>query len=326
MQTPAGRIDGNIDTSDGIFVFTGVAPAVAVGDLVDVAGQVNRVLRLHRDHGGGRDAATGSGTVPRPVSFDCPVPSPNPTISSCAIEFECYEGMLVEIARWGRSRVRTSASALIRSPRFTSRPHRRAPSASRASSSRVLPVYPEWDGNPEVFELDPDKLGCRTLVSIPAGSSFSAIGVLGFEFGGYELWPAVLDISPAPLPVPVRPRDPGEFTVGSLNVFRLFDDIDDPATATATITCDQPTEYARRLDEVCLLCQRSAACAGCPGRTGSREPQGSAGSGDRDCRSRSRSRVQRLPRGRQRHRNDRRRIPDARASFRSTPSPRSIRT
>ena len=47
---------------------------------------------------------------------------------------------------------------------------------------------PTWDGNPEVFELDPDKLGLANQI-IPAGSSFDAIGVIGFEFGGYELWP-----------------------------------------------------------------------------------------------------------------------------------------
>ena len=58
------------------------------------------------------------------------------------------------------------------------------------------PGYPIWDGNPEVFELDPDKLGLPNQI-IPAGSSFSAIGTLGFEFGGYEFWPSELAIAPA---------------------------------------------------------------------------------------------------------------------------------
>ncbi|MES2902658.1 MAG: Calx-beta domain-containing protein, partial [Pseudomonadota bacterium] len=38
LQDPNG--DGNVNTSDAIFVFTGTAPTVAVGDAVDVAGRV----------------------------------------------------------------------------------------------------------------------------------------------------------------------------------------------------------------------------------------------------------------------------------------------
>jgi hypothetical protein len=93
-----------------------------------------------------------------------------------------------------------------------------------------LPPIPTWDGNPEVFELDPDKLGLPNQF-LSAGSAFSARGVLGFEFGGYELWPTELTVDPFVLPRMVWPRDPGEFTVGTLNLFRLFDDVDDPADA-----------------------------------------------------------------------------------------------
>jgi len=85
----------------------------------------------------------------------------------------------------------------------------------------MMPPIPTWDGNPEVFELDPDKLGLPNQI-IPAGSSFSATGIIGFEFGGYELWPSQLTVTPAILPAPVRPRTAGEFTVGTLNLFRLF--------------------------------------------------------------------------------------------------------
>ena len=40
MQTPDARADADADTSNGIVVFTGGAPGVAVGDLVDVTGEV----------------------------------------------------------------------------------------------------------------------------------------------------------------------------------------------------------------------------------------------------------------------------------------------
>ncbi len=84
-----------------------------------------------------------------------------------------------------------------------------------------LAGYPEWDGNPEVFELDPNKLGLPNEI-IPAGSSFDATGAIGFEFGGYELWPSELTVTLAPLPVSVRAREVAEMTVGALNLFRLF--------------------------------------------------------------------------------------------------------
>jgi predicted extracellular nuclease len=90
---------------------------------------------------------------------------------------------------------------------------------------------------------------------IPAGSAISAEGVLGFEFGGYELWPTQLMVAAAPLPVPVRSREPLEFTVGSLNMFRFFDDVDDPMTANANgevIRNDfvvSTDEYLRRRDK-----------------------------------------------------------------------------
>jgi predicted extracellular nuclease len=109
-----------------------------------------------------------------------------------------------------------------------------------------MPPIQTWDGNPELFELDPDKLGRPNLI-IPAGSTFAATGVLGFEFGGYELWPTSLTVSPAQLPVAVRAREPGEFTVGSLNLFRLFDDVNDPADGDRNDFVVSTAEYMRRL-------------------------------------------------------------------------------
>ena len=99
MQTPAARTDADIDTSDGIFVFTGGSPGVSVGDLVDVTGVVSEFFGLTEfSLPPSIVVDPGAAVVPAPVVFDATVPSPDPTAPSCAIEFECYEGMLVEIA------------------------------------------------------------------------------------------------------------------------------------------------------------------------------------------------------------------------------------
>ena len=256
MQTPVVRSDADINTSDGIFVFTGAAPAVAVGDLVDVEGEASEFFGFTQITA---DTVVddGDAALPAAVVFDATVPSPDPLSPSCAIEFECYEGMLIEI---------TDGSVTGPNQRFGSDPI--AEVHITAAGSRTyrepgiefpgLPGLPEWDGNPEVFELDADKLGLA-FDYIPAGSHFNATGVLGFEFGGYEFWPTSLDLTPATLPQAVRSPEANEMTVGALNVFRLYDDIDDPAIdvidpedpevviRTTDDTVVSTAEYERRL-------------------------------------------------------------------------------
>ena len=225
MQTPSSRSDGDVDTSDGIFVFTGVAPAVAVGELVDVRGQVQEFFGFTEFGFGSIVTAAGFEPPPPPVQLSASVPSPTPDTPSCAIEFECYEGMLVEIA---------DGTVTGPNQRFGSDPVAEVHITAAGSRTYREPGIefpgiaglPIWDGNPEVFELDPDKLGLANQI-IPAGSSFSATGIIGFEFGGYELWPTDLTVTPAAIPRGVRQRQRAEFTIGSLNMFRLFESSDE---------------------------------------------------------------------------------------------------
>jgi len=223
MQTPADRSDMDINTSDGIFVFTGGAPAVSEGDLVDVDGEVQEFFGL-TEIGSASVTVTGTWAVPPPVLFDASVPSPDSTTPSCAIEFECYEGMLVEI---------TDGTVTGPNQGFGSDPVAEVHITAAGSRTYREPGIefpdeaglPIWDGNPEVFELDPNRLGLDNQI-IPAGSSFSATGIIGFEFGGYELWPTDLTVTPAAIPRGVRERQRAEFTIGSLNMFRLFESSD----------------------------------------------------------------------------------------------------
>lgn len=251
VQVPTISSDGDPDTSDGIFVFTGGAPEVEVGDEVEVTGDVVEFFGFTEISGSPIVTVTGmgTGTVPAPIKFDATVPSPDPTMPSCSLEFECYEGMLVEIidgtVTGPNQRFNVDPIAEVHITAASARTFRE-PGVEHPGL--LMPPIPTWDGNPEVFELDPDKLGLPNQI-IPAGSSFSATGVVGFEFGGYELWPTELDVTPAPLPVAVRPRDAGEFTVGTLNLFRLFDDVDDPADGARNDFVVSTAEYERRLSK-----------------------------------------------------------------------------
>jgi hypothetical protein len=230
IQTPDARADADPQTSNGIFVFTGSASTVAVGDVVDVTGTVSEFFDFTEIAGAVTVAVSSSGApLPAAVTFD--VATPSPTQPVAATEYERFEGMRVSIA-----------SGVVGGPnqRFGTDPL--AEVFITATGERAfrepgilfpgLPGLPVWDGNPEVFELDPDRLGLPNL-EIPAGSTFSAEGVLGYEFGGYELWPTSLEVDAAPLPRPVRERAEDEVAIGSLNVFRLFDDVDDPPQGAA---------------------------------------------------------------------------------------------
>ena len=249
MQTPAARTDGNVDTSDGIFVFTGARPTVAAGDQVDLEGRVQEFFGMTEITDVAMLEVDGVGLIPDPVSFNATVPSPDPMAPSCLIEFECYEGMYIEILDGAvtgpNQRFSTDEIAEVH---ITA-----APARTFREPGILFPGIgglPVWDGNPEVFELDPNKLGLPNEI-IPAGSSFSARGALGFEFGGYELWPSELAYVPAEIPRAVRDRVAGEFTVGSLNMFRFFDDVDDPPSENALgeerdDTVVTTAEYLRR--------------------------------------------------------------------------------
>jgi predicted extracellular nuclease len=87
--------------------------------------------------------------------------------------------------------------------------------------------------------VDPTALG-GAAQQIAGGASIAlAEGPLAFSFGDYVIWTTTLQYTNPPFPRPVRARNAGELTVAAQNLFRLFDDRDDPSlgepvTPTAT--------------------------------------------------------------------------------------------
>jgi predicted extracellular nuclease len=232
IQTPAERSDNDAATSDGVFVFTGSTdPAglgVAAGARVDVTGTVQEFFDLTELSGAVEVTVVSCcSALPAPVVFDASTPSTSPP----ADQIERYEGMLVTVS---------DAVATAGTDRF-------GDLALVATGSRAfrepgilfpgLPGLPVWDGNPEVFEVDFDRLLPGFGAPLNAGATVSASGPLGFAFGDYQIWPTAATWTDAEVLVPVRPAAAGEMTVGSLNVLRLFDTLDDPAV-------DDPTPSA----------------------------------------------------------------------------------
>ncbi len=212
MQTPMSRSDNDIETSDGIFVFTGSAPTVQVGDAVTVTGKVIEFYGFTEFENGTQVTLLSSGNpLPEMVMFDENTPSPHQP--QAANELERFESMIVSFEgvvtaatdKFGDAAVVVGNQRVYREPGI---------------AYPGKPGLPVWDGNPEIFELNPDGLTLDNQ-EFYAGQSVSATGPLGYSFGDYQVWPTSLNKGPKPdLLAKVRARTANEMTVGSLNMYR----------------------------------------------------------------------------------------------------------
>ncbi len=235
MQTPTARDDANVATSNGIFVFTASAPTVSVGDSVNVSGTVQEFFDFTQLSGVLTITTNSAGNaLPAPVILDATFPSPDLSMPSCFANanpefanFECIEGMRANL---------TNATVSAPNQRFGTDPLAEAvivagpsrgfrePGIPTPGFAGLAPSIPIWDRNPEVFEIDPDKLGLPNF-ALTGGSRFNATGVIGYDFGDYEMWPTQITVTQAVvLPVPVTAAVPNNLTIGSINMFRMFDE------------------------------------------------------------------------------------------------------
>ena len=212
MQTPEARSDGNPLTSDGIYVFTGSPPPVAVGDSVDVVGTVAEYFGL-TEISNVVSLIVGSSGNPLPAhqTIDETLPSGDPNEPP---ELERFEGMLVmaegiatgPLDRFGDVPVVAKSERSYREPGIL---------------FPGLPGLPVWDGNPEVFKIDAGGLGLP-VVPMFTGQTFATQGALGYSFGLYEVFPSLLTVGPEPDVLRhVNAKLPGEFTIASQNLLRL---------------------------------------------------------------------------------------------------------
>ena len=212
IQTPDASADGDSNTSEGIFVFTSGSTAVSVGDQVDVVGVVQEYFDQTEISGPVTVMVDSSGNpLPSQQLIDELLPSGNPADPP---ELERLEGMRVAAAgiASGPSDRFGDAPVVARSERSFREPGIEYPG---------LPGLPVWDGNPEIFELDPDGLGLPDLAMF-TGQTFDAEGVLAYAFGMYQLLPETLVVGPVPDVLrPVTPKAIGQFTIASQNLLRL---------------------------------------------------------------------------------------------------------
>ncbi|HSN53025.1 MAG TPA: endonuclease/exonuclease/phosphatase family protein [Candidatus Sulfomarinibacteraceae bacterium] len=250
LQTVDGFDDGDPDTSEGLYVYTGspVPPGLNLGYATEVSGTVVEFYGMTQLEAPLTiSVAVGLVPMPPPVIFDALTPSPDPTAPSCALEYECFEGMVVSAAGLVVGPTQffgTDPQAEFHAIAIPGPAPFREIGAEYPGMVGLPPTVPIFDGNREVFEVDPDRLGQPNVVAKP-GDSYAAVGPLGYEFSGWEIWAsAPVAVTPGPPVVePVPAAGPGQMTVASLNMFRHYDDVDDPLTQDEVVPTDQ---YLRR--------------------------------------------------------------------------------
>lgn len=241
MQTPPQRSDGNAETSDGIYVYTGAAPTVRIGDMVDVTGKVKEYYALTEITSPAVTVTSSGNPLPQPVDWDAARPSPSRPQPDT--EIERYEGMLVRVAAGtvcGPVDQYGELAAVARSTRSF---------REKGVAYPAPPGVPVWDGNPEVFLVKPTGLGLPDA-QVPAGVPFEAVGPLYYSFDQYKIFPTSFSFDGQPTVRPVRVGGTGEVVIASQNLLRLMDEVDDPATEDTVVS---PEEYQRRLAKHSML-------------------------------------------------------------------------
>ncbi|TBR40071.1 MULTISPECIES: lamin tail domain-containing protein [Dyella] len=262
MQTPDKRADDDKLTSNGIYVFTGSKPAVAMGDVVDVDAVVDSYYNLTELKSPTVTVTAHNARLPAPVVFDQKTPSSNPDTLSCgATNFQCFVGMRVRI---DNGMINTG------NKRFSTQPYAEVSITANGKRSLRLPgvrysvpvpegvELPNWSGNPEVFKMNTADFGA-VPVNTPyvAGTTFRAEGVISYDFGAYTFIPTSITIKQAaPLPRAVSATPSQAVRIGALNTERFCD-----SEFNTTFTCSgdstEPTP-----DQVVLKTQRLSAYIG----------------------------------------------------------------
>ena len=269
VQSPDLEADANPATSQGLFVFTtnaGFLGAANVGNRVRVSGNVVEFipsqdpgqLPLTQISGVAAVVSQSVGNaLPTPVALTTTFPSPTGPID----QLERLEGMRVaaNVTVAGPTQGNTNeptatgtSSGILHAvvtgvPRPFREPGIQAPDGVPAGSS--IPPIPRWDFNPELFTVDTDGIaGAGSELDLAAGAQIqNLVGPLDYGFRRYTIMrdPAQpVTLVAGPTLAAARLPSADEFIVGSYNLERFFDTVNDPAIGEPVLT---PTAYQKRL-------------------------------------------------------------------------------
>jgi len=273
MQDAIG--DNDTTTSDGIFVFTGTAPGVVLGNSVSVKGKIQEF------HGSTEMVQTtvtvlDSGAVyalPAAWDLSAHAPSHDPTTGICANaainaatagyqanNFACLDGMLVSVSQGMAVTAVTGSKSYSTTP-ISDGVHPNTVEYFYATADRTRPMrtpgidfpgdssrpdIPVYSDAPEAFEVYFPGLGFNaTNFVYNGGTQFHASGIMtGFSTsttGGvakiYELYPITMATDSTPTyPVVVATPEPGKLTIGTQNMLHFFNASNDGSNDSSQYT------------------------------------------------------------------------------------------
>lgn len=272
IQMPDASVDSDTLTSEGIFIFTSSFPpaAAVIGNAVAVTGTVQEFVPSADPFSPPFTEIAGSPTVTL-ISTGNPLPAPNTLTAGHTSpagsleELERFEGMRVHVSSLT---VVAPTQGFINEPNATSttngvfygvitgvpRPFREpgviVPDPLPPGSPCCVPRF---DGNPERLRIDSDAQIGAAALEVTSGATVSNItGPLDYAFRTYTILPDAAtppsvsgNISAVPLPTPAA----DELTVGSFNMERLFDSVNDPNISEPVLT---PAAFSNRLTKFSL--------------------------------------------------------------------------
>lgn len=267
LQTVPGQQDANPATSEGIFVFTGSAPTVAVGDRARVSGTVEEYRSSSNPH---QDFVTelirpsvsvlsSGNALPAPVEITAAMTRPDGAVD----QLEPLEGMRISVARLvatapTEGSIDEDDALAFPNGNFwgvvegVARPFRE-PGVGVLDQSPPLPANtPRFDTNPERIRVQSrGQVGASPLVVDTGATVTGLVGVLDYGFGTYILMPdpgAAIAVQGGALPSAAPDPAAGEFTIASANMLRFYDDVNDVGGDVALT----PVAFEKRLAKASL--------------------------------------------------------------------------
>lgn len=247
FQTAPGEEDSSAGTSEGLFVATSAPPAaVAIGNRVSVAGDVKEFLPAANPGQLSRTeltmpvvelVSTGN-TLPAATTITTLQAAPGSDIAA----LEPLEGMRVFVPSLT---VVGPDEGVISESEFLSSASgdfvgvlANVPRPFREPGLGVLDPTPVPAGkSPPRFDTNPERLRVASaaqrdaqVVAVDVGATVTGLGgVLDYRMATYTILPdptAAIAVTGGALPAPAPVPEGGEITIGSLDLFRFYDDTD----------------------------------------------------------------------------------------------------
>ena len=271
LQTPDAGADANPLTSEGIFVFTSSAPPVTavIGNSVDVIGTVQEFVPASAPFQPPLTElvtptvnvnSTGN-PLPTPITITAADTTPNNLENLERLEgMRVHVDTLIAVAPTGGSITESSATVNTTGLFFgvipgVPRPFREPgidaslPFPSPTPSPNNIPVF---DTNPERLRIESDTQPGAVALDVTAGATVSNItGPLDYAFVTWSIYPDAATTPTVSGLASARPVPQGtsnELTVGSFNMQRFYNTVDDPGSDVVLTL----TAYNKRLNKASL--------------------------------------------------------------------------